>query len=80
MVCKSVSEIKDHAKNFPNASRTFVYGLSDHFVMCLDHLYKATHCVPNLQGRRWKNSNAREDGYSVGAFSELHSSDNRIIV
>ena len=25
MFCKSVTEIKDHAKNFPNAPRTYSY-------------------------------------------------------
>ena len=40
------------------------YGRDDHFVMCLDHLCKATHNIHNSLERRLTTTDARDDGYS----------------
>ena len=38
-----------------------VYGRGDHFVICLDHLCKLTHYIPNSQERRLTTTDARDD-------------------
>ena len=50
-----------------------IYWHGEQFVMCLNHLYKATHCVPNSQKRRCTTTDAREDGFSDSSLSESHS-------
>ena len=40
------------------------YGRGDYFVMCLDHLCKATHYIPNSLERQLTTTDARDDGYS----------------
>ena len=35
------------------------YGRGDHFVMCLDHLCKAKHYIPNSEERRFTMMDAK---------------------